>query len=129
MIAFWERWHISLSQFIRRCIFIPAQLQMMRWTSGRHPVLVASAAFTASFLLCGLWHGLSWRFLLWGAMHAAALVICNVYRHFLTARLGRKGVLQYKANRWVRMGAQVVTFEFVALTLTFIAHPATAFLE
>ena len=42
MIDFWERWHISLSLFIRRNMFIPIQLALMRRTDGRRPLLVAS---------------------------------------------------------------------------------------
>jgi D-alanyl-lipoteichoic acid acyltransferase DltB (MBOAT superfamily) len=128
IIAFWERWHISLSQFIRKNIFIPIQLAGMRWTSGRFPLLMATGAFVTAFLLCGLWHGISWRFLIWGGIHATGLVICNLYRHALTLRLGRKGVAAYMESRLGRCVSTLVTFEFVAFSLTFIAHPATAFL-
>jgi D-alanyl-lipoteichoic acid acyltransferase DltB (MBOAT superfamily) len=128
IIVFWDRWHISLSQFIRRNVFIPTQLAAMRRTNGKHALFIASVAFTLSFLLVGLWHGISWRFLLWGAMHAAALVICNTYRYALQKRLGRKGVDEYMKRPIVRAISTFLTFEFVAFSLAFIAHPATAFL-
>ena len=66
VIDFWERWHISLSMFIRRNVFIPIQLTLMRRTSGRAPLWIASFAFVVSFLLCGLWHSLSWVWVAWG---------------------------------------------------------------
>jgi D-alanyl-lipoteichoic acid acyltransferase DltB (MBOAT superfamily) len=128
IIVFWDRWHISLSQFIRRNVFIPTQLSAMRRSHGKHPLLIATVAFTLSFLLVGLWHGVSWRFLLWGAMHAAALVTCNTYRYVLQKRLGRKGVNEYMNRPLVRAVSTFLTFEFVAFSLAFIAHPATAFL-
>lgn len=128
IIVFWERWHMSLSQFIRRNLFIPIQLAGMRWTGGRHARLVSSTAFGVAFLLCGLWHGISWRFLLWGAGHAAALIACNLYRDALVARLGRKGAATFGERPWVKAVATVLTFEFVAFSLAFLAHPATAFL-
>jgi D-alanyl-lipoteichoic acid acyltransferase DltB (MBOAT superfamily) len=117
LIDYWERWHISLSQFIRRNIFIPAQMALMRRTDGRHALAAAGCAFTLSFLLCGLWHEISLRWLVWGAFHAAGLTVCNLYRHFLTKRLGRKGTGQYLANPWVRASAIVLTFEYAATAL------------
>jgi D-alanyl-lipoteichoic acid acyltransferase DltB (MBOAT superfamily) len=126
MINFWERWHISLSQFIRRNLFIPVQLWLVRKTGGRQPLWCASAAFTLSFLLCGLWHGVSLRYLLWGLLHAVGLVVANLYRYLLNRRLGNRGVKQYLANPWIRTAAIFVTFEFVALSLLVVAFPFSA---
>ncbi|MCV2349764.1 MBOAT family O-acyltransferase [Paucibacter sp. Y2R2-4] len=128
IIEFWERWHISLSQLIRRNIFIPIQLAGMRWTDGQYPRLVSSAAFLSAFLLCGLWHGVTWRFFLWGAGHATALVICNYYRDWLVGRLGKRGASNFSNRPLVRRMAQIMTFQFVALSLTFLAYPGFDFL-
>lgn len=129
IVVFWERWHISLSQFIRRNLFIPVQLAGMRWTQGRYARLISSIAFSLSFVSVGLWHGLSLRFLLWGAGHALALIVCNLYRDWLTARLGRKGAKAFSERPVVRVAATVLTFEFVAFSLAFLAHPGLAFLR
>ena len=85
IMDFWERWHISLSQFIRRNVFIPVQLSLMRKTGGRAPLWIASFAFLISFAFCGLWHGVSWPWFAWGLYQAAGLVTCNLYRHWLTS--------------------------------------------
>ena len=123
MIDFWERWHISLSQFIRRNIFIPIQLVLMRRTSGTHPLMCACAAMTVSFLLCGLWHQGTWRYLIWGGIHAFGVIATNIYRDRLTRRLGSKGVNAYLANPWIRIVSTIVTFEFVAFSLALIEFP------
>jgi D-alanyl-lipoteichoic acid acyltransferase DltB (MBOAT superfamily) len=120
-IEFWERWHISLSQWIRRNIFVPLQMAMLRRTGGQRVLLLTSVAFTISFLLCGLWHGVGWRWLGWGAIHAVALVACNLYRHVLTEKLGKKGLKQYLADRRIRVVATAMTFEYIAFSL-FIAN-------
>jgi membrane protein involved in D-alanine export len=123
MIDFWDRWHISLSQWIRRNLFIPIQLGLARRTAGRRALLIATFAFTVSFLLCGLWHGISWPFFAWGAMHALGLVVTNAYRHWLTRRLGRKGVKAYKEKLIYRLLAQFGTFQYVAFSLLIISYP------
>ena len=66
LVDFWDRWHISLSQFIRRNLFIPIQLYILR--SGRQrPLLCANVAIGISFIGCGLWHGIGINFLIWGS--------------------------------------------------------------
>ncbi len=65
---FWRRWHISLSTWYRDYLYIP--LGGNRAGTGRtyfNLVLV--------FFLCGLWHGASWTFILWGLFHGAFLVV------------------------------------------------------
>jgi D-alanyl-lipoteichoic acid acyltransferase DltB (MBOAT superfamily) len=123
LIDYWERWHITLSQFIRRDLFIPIQLALVRRTDGRRPLLAASLAFTASFLLCGLWHSVSLRWLGWGAMHAAGLVACNLYRAWLLRRLGRKGLNAYMARPLPAFLGVVATFEYAALALAAATYP------
>jgi D-alanyl-lipoteichoic acid acyltransferase DltB (MBOAT superfamily) len=120
---FWERWHISLSQFIRRNLFLPIQLALGRATDGARPLATASVAIVVSFVACGLWHGISLRFLAWGALHAAALVATNVYRHLLVKRLGRKGVKAYLERPVVRAIATLLTFELIAFSLVVVAYP------
>jgi D-alanyl-lipoteichoic acid acyltransferase DltB (MBOAT superfamily) len=129
IIVFWDRWHMSLSAFVRRNVFIPLQLHLMRKSGGAHALAIASVAFSASFLLIGLWHELSFRFLLWGAMHAAAVVVCNVYRRKAVPALSRRGGAAFLSGRAYQVLTTVLTFEFVAFSLAFIVHPATAFLE
>ncbi len=123
MIDFWDRWHISLSLWIRRNMFIPMQLNMARKTDGKHPLLIATFAFTVAFLLCGLWHNVSWPFFFWGAMHAVGLVITNSYRYWLTKKLGSKGVKAYRQKWAYRLVAQFLTFEYVAFSLLIISYP------
>jgi len=123
LINYWERWHISLSMFIRRNLFIPVQLTLMRRTAGRHALWCASAAFGVAFVFCGLWHGMTVRFLLWGLLHAVGLIVVNLYRHWLTRRLGAQGVRQYLADWRIRAAAVLVTFEYVAFSLVVAFYP------
>ena len=66
--AFWRRWHISLSFWLRDYVYIPL---------GGSRVSAPRRAFNtlATFVLIGLWHGASWHFVLWGAYHGLLLVI------------------------------------------------------
>jgi D-alanyl-lipoteichoic acid acyltransferase DltB (MBOAT superfamily) len=127
LIDFWERWHMSFSQWIRRNLFIPTQLALVRRTGGKYPLLIASFAFALTFVLCGLWHRLNLNGLTFGAYHGFGLIICNLYRDYLLRTLGRKGLKQYLANPWIRVAATVLTFEYVAFALVILTYPWSLF--
>lgn len=75
---FWNRWHISLSTWLRDYLYI--SLGGSRTTRGRTYLNLA-----ITMLLGGLWHGAAWGFVLWGAFHGAWLV---VHRAFFRERRG-----------------------------------------
>ncbi len=68
LTEFWRRWHISLSNWFRDYLYIPlGGNRVAPWRVYLNLVIV--------FFLCGLWHGASWSFVVWGLFHGAFLVI------------------------------------------------------
>jgi alginate O-acetyltransferase complex protein AlgI len=67
-IEFWQRWHISLSLWIRDYIYIP--LGGSRLGLPRRVVNALTA-----MVLCGLWHGAAWHFAVWGLYHGCDLAL------------------------------------------------------
>ncbi len=63
---FWRRWHISLSSWLRNYLYIPLG-------GNRQGEARTCLNLFATMLLGGLWHGASWTFVLWGALHGAVL--------------------------------------------------------
>lgn len=70
---FWRRWHISLSTWLRDYLYIPLG-------GSRHGVARTGLALMITMLLGGLWHGASWTFAVWGAVHGLLLVIERLLR-------------------------------------------------
>lgn len=64
---FWRRWHLSLSRWFRDYVYIPLG-------GNRGSAAATYRNLVIVFLLCGLWHGAAWTFLVWGAYHGALLV-------------------------------------------------------
>ncbi|MBW2459026.1 MAG: MBOAT family protein, partial [Deltaproteobacteria bacterium] len=64
---FWRRWHISLSTWIRDYLYFSLG-------GNRHGVWKTYRNLAVAMLLCGLWHGANWTFIVWGAFHAALLI-------------------------------------------------------
>lgn len=63
---FWRRWHISLSSFLRDYLYIPLG-------GSKHGRFMTYRNLLMTMLLGGLWHGASWNFILWGALHGGYL--------------------------------------------------------
>jgi alginate O-acetyltransferase complex protein AlgI len=75
---FWQRWHITLMTFLRDYVFFP--MVNARILPRRFLPLQSYAAMLLTMALCGLWHGASWTFILWGTLHGCALVACALWR-------------------------------------------------
>jgi D-alanyl-lipoteichoic acid acyltransferase DltB (MBOAT superfamily) len=68
---FWQRWHISLSSWLRDYLYIPLG-------GNRRGKLITYRNLIITMLLGGFWHGASWTFILWGAYHGLLLIIYKI---------------------------------------------------
>jgi alginate O-acetyltransferase complex protein AlgI len=73
---FWRRWHVTLSSWFRDYLFLPLE---MGSRGIRNANVRVARNMIITMLLCGLWHGASWNFVLWGGLHGVALAAYQVY--------------------------------------------------
>ena len=99
---FWRRWHISLSTFLRDYLYVPLG-------GNRKGRMRRYLNLGATMVLGGLWHGASWSFVLWGAMHGVYLMVNHAFRA-LTEKLGWRAALDASA-----------AFRLLAWSLTFLS--------
>jgi len=92
---FWDRWHITLTRFFTRYVYIPLG-------GSRKGQLRTYTNILLIFLLSGLWHGADWSFVAWGALHGVAMVIDRLIR--------RSGI---KIPRWLGVLATFIFVNFV----------------
>ncbi|MFT6197624.1 MAG: D-alanyl-lipoteichoic acid acyltransferase DltB (MBOAT superfamily) [Nonlabens sp.] len=102
LTEFWRRWHISLSSWLRDYLYISLG-------GNRKGRLRTYFNLFITMLLGGLWHGASWKFVLWGAMHGTVLA---VEKAFNIPQLTSKNVT-------LKITAGIVTFHFVAFCWIF----------
>lgn len=115
---FWRRWHISLSSWLRDYLYVPLG-------GNRHGTWDTYRNLLITMVLGGLWHGASWNFVIWGALHGGALA---VNRALQRARARRAGAQPEAAAEGVgaslaRALAVVATFHFVCFAWIFFRAP------
>ena len=103
---FWKRWHITLTSFLRECLYFP--LGGSRRGTGRGTGR-AYLNILLVFLVSGLWHGAGWTFLIWGGLHGLGQIV---------ERAWGKG-----RERLPRLLRWAVTFAFVNAAWVFFRAP------
>ena len=104
---FWRRWHISLSTWLRQYLYISLG-------GNRKGKLRMYLNLFMTMLLGGLWHGASWNFILWGALHGVAL---GCHKFFSQEILHHDR--HYYSAGWRRIVAIIITFHFVCFCWIF----------
>ncbi len=113
---FWHRWHISLSSWLRDYLYIPlGGSRGAPWKTYRNLMI--------TMLLGGLWHGASWNFVVWGALHGAALAVTRMWqrRRERTGASDRAGGARDASWRstLIEGGKGILTFHYVCLAWIF----------
>ncbi len=115
IIDFWRRWHMSLSQFLRDYLYVPLG-------GNRHGKVRRYVNLMVTMILGGLWHGASWTFVAWGALHGLYLVVNHAW-HALRARLGAAAVSTPSTAS--RIAGVALTF--VAVVVAWVLFRAATF--
>lgn len=106
---FWRRWHISLSTWLRDYLYIALG-------GNRKGPLRTYVNLALTMLLGGLWHGASWKFVIWGALHGVGLAVTRFFGTLIPKRTENQakepGIIQ-------RIFGILVTFHFVCLAWIF----------
>ncbi len=106
---FWRRWHITFSNWLRDYLFFSLPGHRSRWR------LVPAFNIVITMALGGLWHGVSWNFLVWGLLHGLALGATRLWQ----SRRGRAK----PAGGWRRVPLVLLTFLYVCLAWIFFRAP------
>lgn len=122
LVDFWRRWHISLSRWLRDYLYIPMG-------GNRKGRVRTWLNIMITMVLGGLWHGAAWRFLAWGAVHGAGMVVergVTSLRSRFDSRIkssikssGREEREGRFGKRMAKLAALLLTFNFVSFSWIF----------
>jgi alginate O-acetyltransferase complex protein AlgI len=117
--AFWDRWHMSLGQFLRDYVFNPLIKLVFQMFPRKYHSAMIVGIYCLSMVLIALWHGTSYGFLIFGLVHAAALLFYQVKEKWrrkcqkAKEATGNIGIAVHAGNALL----MVMTYLFVSISL------------
>ena len=108
---FWKRWHITLTRFFTKYIYIP--LGGNRRGNARTLLNLALI-----FIISGMWHGAGWQFIIWGAMHGALYVLHRAVKMY--GKGGSKEIPEQRQTGFGRVKTRFVHFLKVFATFVYV---------
>lgn len=114
---FWQRWHISLTTWIKEYVYYPLALARF---FGRQ--FKAFAVVVVTWAIMGFWHGPEWKFVLWGVYHGLVIVIYSRIRPYLNLIKPKSRIL---AGSWTTLQVLAI-FHIFCVGILFFALPSAA---
>jgi D-alanyl-lipoteichoic acid acyltransferase DltB (MBOAT superfamily) len=117
-IDFWNRWHITLSIWLKTYVYNPLLVSLMRRISSpRLEPVFGVLSFFVTFFLVGIWHGRSSEFVFFGLLQGGGVACNKIWQLALTQALGRKAYKSLAGNAVYNALARGLTFSWFAFTL------------
>lgn len=106
---FWNRWHITLSHWLRDYVFSRITMDLIRSGKVKNKLTIASIALMINMLIMGCWHGLTVYYILYGMYHGVLLVLFEIIR--------KKSAFykKHKKDKWFMALSWLVTLHLVLL--------------
>ncbi|MCL4504573.1 MAG: hypothetical protein M1434_00615 [Chloroflexi bacterium] len=137
LTVFWNSWHITLAQWFRAYFFNPVTRALRSpketpWLPAarffRSPAFIILFGQVGTMLLIGLWHGITWNFVAWGAWHAFGLFAHNRWADFMRRRNAagdpERAQVSPALRRIMTAASVLLTFHYVALGWVWFALPS-----
>lgn len=117
LTQFWNNWHMTLTQWVRAYVFNPLTRALR--SRGKPIAWIILIGQITTMAVIGLWHGMTWNFVLWGLWHGLGLFAHNRWSEWARTHLSI-------TPRWqpvLNLGGVLLTFHFVAIGWVFFALP------
>ncbi len=108
LIEFWRKWHISLTSWFRDYVYIPLGGNRVRLSRHLMNIMVV-------FLLSGFWHGASWNFIAWGALHGIFIMLLTLINSGNSATTMATSLIRHHISNFLQ-----VFFTFILVSLLWI---------
>jgi membrane protein involved in D-alanine export len=105
---FWNRWHMTLSFWFRDFVFMRLVKTIMVKKWSKNMVTISNIGYLANMLLMGLWHGLTWYYVLYGLYHAMLMIAYDAW-----LRLKKRRKWKIPDNKLTTALSIFITFNLV----------------
>ncbi|MHA2033214.1 MAG: MBOAT family O-acyltransferase, partial [Candidatus Kariarchaeaceae archaeon] len=117
----WANWHISLTGWLTDYIYWPLVRKMRNIiTLKKHPILLSNICILITFIVCGMWHGETLNFVLWGIYHGIGISVVNIYQN-KKRKIKNEFLRKYFTSKYSQLVGIFATFNFFAIGLLLFA--------
>lgn len=109
---FWNRWHMTLSFWFRDYIYMRLMFFLMKNKVFKSKIVASNVGYFVLFLIMGVWHGLTWFYIVYGIYHATLICLTDAW-----IRFKRKHKGQLPANKLTHAFAVFLTFQAICFGL------------
>lgn len=117
---FWNRWNMTLGNWFKTFLFMPLHVQLSRTLGPKRQNLAIASSLFLTFFLVGLWHGVAWNFVVFGAIQATGVSLTYWARTALVKHYGRKRFAELDSHRIGRAVRIFVFQHIVAFSFLFL---------
>jgi D-alanyl-lipoteichoic acid acyltransferase DltB (MBOAT superfamily) len=123
-LEFWQRWHMTLSQWFKFYLFNPLLMALMSWfPAPGWTAFLGVVAFFITFLVMGIWHGTTAVFVIYGLLMGTGASINKLWQIFCADRLGKKRYRVLSENTAYIYFARGLTVAYFVIALTCLWTP------
>ncbi|KJU86482.1 membrane bound O-acyl transferase MBOAT family protein [Candidatus Magnetobacterium bavaricum] len=122
MIDFWNRWHITMSQFLRDYVYQPLFKYYITHFLPKNVGIAQYVSIFVTFFLAGLWHGVTINFLIFGLLQGLGMSFSMIYRYSIRKYLGKLKYEKYVNNQKIVLIETFVCLHFICYTALYYAY-------
>ncbi|MGY3765878.1 D-alanyl-lipoteichoic acid biosynthesis protein DltB [Vagococcus vulneris] len=108
---FWNRWHMTLSFWFRDYVYMRLMFTLMKKKVFKSRIVASNVGYLALFFLMGLWHGLTWYYIVYGLYHACLIIINDAW-----IRYKKKRKNKLPSNKFTHAFSVFITFNAVCFS-------------
>lgn len=122
VVEFWNRHHITLSEWIRDYIYSPLFKTFISGPMKKNVKLGQYLALFLTFTIAGVWHGTDLNYLTYGLFQGLGIVVATSYRDWLKKKIKKSGLKKYDSNKIIGCVEICVTWMYICLTFSFVGY-------
>jgi D-alanyl-lipoteichoic acid acyltransferase DltB (MBOAT superfamily) len=129
VVEFWNRWHITLSQWVRDYLYQPLLKYFISGPMRKHIQASQYVSIFITFFLVGVWHGATLGMVIFGLLNGLGMAVSMMYRDLCIKQMGKARFKKYQGNRWTANLERVVTLHYMALCILFSQYDIVSLLN
>lgn len=118
-VEFWNRWHITLSQWVRDYVYQPLLKSLISGPMSKHIQTSQYFSIFIAFFLVGIWHGATMGLVIFGLLNGVGMALSMIYKDLCMKQMGKARFKKYQENRWVANSERFVTLHFMSFAVIF----------